>query len=131
MLGCVAPPIVPIDRTLDDPNSSILYISRAAKYVGGGVGYRIFVNGDYIGELWGGGAISRPVQPGPTLVEFKPYSFGIPGVGAKELELILDVGYRYHISLDANLDGIIPVGSTVAVSGSTSINVTKDKIGHK
>jgi hypothetical protein len=129
LIGCAAPPIKPVDSALNKSNSSTLYMSRAAQFVNAGVGYRVFVNGDYIGELWGGGQIVRPVTSGKALIEFKPYELGgIPSIGSKEISLDLEVGYEYHLSMDSSVNSAAPIGSVVAVEKSLNIQVTRKKI---
>lgn len=95
----------------------------------GGVGYRIFINNNYIGELWGGGQINRRIGFGEVLIEFKPYEFGgIPSIGKKELTLTIEAGYEYQLNMGSRLNSIVPIGTLMAVDKSTNIEVIKKKL---
>jgi hypothetical protein len=127
--GCAAPPIIPVDENLNETNSSTVSIYRVSQFVNGGVGYRVFVNNDYIGELWGGGQINRRIKFGEVLIEFKPYEFGgIPSLGKKELTLVVESGYEYQLNMGSRLNSIVPIGSVMAVDMSTNIEVVKKKL---
>lgn len=127
--GCSAPPIKPVDATLNDTNSSILNFQRNSQFVNGGVTYRIFVNNEYIGPLSNGGYFSRRVSKGKKLIEFKPYEFGgIPSVGRNKTNISVEPKYEYFIKIGNNLEGITPIGNSFVVETSNDVTVTRKSL---
>lgn len=127
--GCSAPPIKPVDATLNNTNSSILHFERTTQFVNGGVTYRVFVNNEYIGPLSNGSYFSRRVSKGEKLIEFKPYEFGgIPSAGRYKTNISVEPRYEYFIKIGNNLEGIVPIGGSFVVETSNDVTVTRKQL---
>ena len=125
LVGCAAPSVTPVDSSLNETNSGVINLIRKKQFTNAGVTYRIFFNGEYMGELKNGGKLTRRAKLGKVLVEYKPFEFGIPSIGAKKVNLDLEKGFDYYLQLDHQLGSIVPIGNTVSVNRSTNIHVSR------
>lgn len=124
--GCAAPPIKPIDTSLNRSNSGILSISRQSAFVNALVSYRIFVNGEYIGALNNGSRLIRRVPQGESFIEFKAVELGgIPTTGSEELKLAIDSGYKYDVNMNFNVESVVVIGNISSVGKSTNLYVNR------
>lgn len=127
--GCATPDIKPVSADLNNSNSSVINFNRPSQFVNGGISYRVFANDEFIGKLNNGRKFQRRIPAGELHIKFKAYEFGgLPSIGSKELDLVIDPGYRYDVMIGSAVDSVSVIGSVTAVSKTTDVTVNREKL---